>query len=577
MTDQGSLPIEELVDHPDADSTHVDFGFLTNRQNLLQVLSTGLLATRAAYAKYYPDLLEIAEGSIPFVRLPAPTNAISAVLEEGNAGSFPVIVDPGSWARDALYTEADDDAAIRTYPAAVPLAPDAVVYFRSQDELTEHTARRYPNVADIVRFEISPSLFEGEPADLTVPAGAGKGLYDADYRTADKRAGMLAALAAATPTDWLQQLGDVMSARLAKPKSTPSWYRHDVLLATKKLAARSSDDDRLLQTVLATTIEADTTAGIQPLKLLARIAESASPSEDQTKGFDKIRAVLELERDFEKFTPGKGSPILKALLLALLRPDPERLLSWSTNETGADDEVIVAAAAIVGTIQGWALAPKAEFPASLVHWLAVFQAECVQSAGPWPGLSTELVGDDRQGTLRWDGQTVVTKTKAPAALDELLDGLDVNDARVQSAVLELIDAQGWWDCQVLEVELAGGRGHIVRVQSGKQAGLEIQGVRRWTATVNKDRLLTHLADITLPDDAAGKDPRRRSRLFTSSPGRTTSQPLRQPASATSIVGAVLVVRISHPELEHVRVRGESIGWDVGGERDDKPVFQILWR
>src|SRR5687768_1165974 len=64
----------------------------TNRFNLLEILASRVIAPRAAYDKYYTDLLELAPGRIPVIAGPVGARTIELVTREGDA-TFPVLLE----------------------------------------------------------------------------------------------------------------------------------------------------------------------------------------------------------------------------------------------------------------------------------------------------------------------------------------------------------------------------------------------------------------------------------------------------------------------------------------------------
>ena len=86
-----------------------------------------------------------------------------------------------------------------------------------------------------------------------------------------------------------------------------------------------------------------------------RLEAAPLPEDDivaAERALTKMREVITLERDFEPFEQDRGSAAAKAILLALLRPEPTRLLRWDPQETGASEAVIALACALAGNAQG---------------------------------------------------------------------------------------------------------------------------------------------------------------------------------------------------------------------------------
>src|SRR5438477_3725902 len=82
--------IASLFEEPG--DVHPPVVFLTNRYNLLQILSARYIAPREAYPKYYSDLLLQSPGRIPLIRASTSKQLEDLVASEGEA-SFPVVLE----------------------------------------------------------------------------------------------------------------------------------------------------------------------------------------------------------------------------------------------------------------------------------------------------------------------------------------------------------------------------------------------------------------------------------------------------------------------------------------------------
>src|SRR4051794_13767811 len=77
----------------------------TNRFNLLEILSSRVVSPRAAYVKYYADLLELADGRVPVVRGPFGDDVVAAVSSE-SAAAYPVALELDPAALSEIDVEA---------------------------------------------------------------------------------------------------------------------------------------------------------------------------------------------------------------------------------------------------------------------------------------------------------------------------------------------------------------------------------------------------------------------------------------------------------------------------------------
>ena len=126
--------------------------FLTNRQNLLQVLSSGLVAPAFAYEKYYEDLLRFAPAHVPLVSTPLGQELTDLVSPKDSPAQFPVAIEISSeWLQSANDNivgglEASRGERLLFLDGLIPSTAITCVHFRSAAERDEHIARPYANV-----------------------------------------------------------------------------------------------------------------------------------------------------------------------------------------------------------------------------------------------------------------------------------------------------------------------------------------------------------------------------------------------------------------------------------------------
>ncbi len=151
------------------------YTLLTNRNNLLEILSSGLVKPASLYTKYYPDLGALYPQAVPLL-VRDPSSTLVESMAGGEPGVFPVLLelDLADASGSAQAVLADE---YRTERVEMPLQEDAVcmlvdgvlpatrvkaAHFRSEQELQEHTARIYENVRnDAVPLRVSPERFRG--------------------------------------------------------------------------------------------------------------------------------------------------------------------------------------------------------------------------------------------------------------------------------------------------------------------------------------------------------------------------------------------------------------------------------
>lgn len=122
--------------------------FLTNRQNLLEVLSARLIAPAETYTKYYDDLLAHAPGRVVLVGGAVSEELVGLVVDRDDEGSFPVMLEftpaarPDAARFEILEPEQAGSASIMAVAGVI--APSGiVVHFQSRREMGTRRPRRH--------------------------------------------------------------------------------------------------------------------------------------------------------------------------------------------------------------------------------------------------------------------------------------------------------------------------------------------------------------------------------------------------------------------------------------------------
>ena len=151
------------------------FALLTNRNNLLEILSSGLVKPASLYTKYYPDLGAMYPEDLPLLARD-PSSTLVERMAGGDPGAFPVLLEvdlegltgtaQAVLASDYLTERVElplrEDAVCLLVSGVLPVNRVNAVHFRSEQELQEHTARVYENVrSDAVPLRVSPERFQG--------------------------------------------------------------------------------------------------------------------------------------------------------------------------------------------------------------------------------------------------------------------------------------------------------------------------------------------------------------------------------------------------------------------------------
>jgi hypothetical protein len=320
---------------------------LTNRFNLLGILSSRIVGPREAYDKYYRDVLELTPGWVPLTcQLPHRSLVEWTTAEPA---SFPVLLE--------IECDRATCAAVQLVPAVLTRQVKAV-HFPDERALREHKARVYENVPDQTpRLTVSPRLFEFEAGtrESEIVAAGRPTPSEVDWRRLDRWRGAVAAMAlAARREPELDLLYGVLS-RVAGAH----WITR-ALNPDGDTAGAASTNEIVMRASTDVFMDAETAVDWSARRILELVKGrvSASPlSNDERdhalRNLETVRQIVDNERDFIPFSNRPGAlDAAKALLLALLRPDPARLATWSPVETGAPDDVQMAALALVGALRG---------------------------------------------------------------------------------------------------------------------------------------------------------------------------------------------------------------------------------
>ena len=432
--------------------------FLTNRYNLLEFLSSGMIAPKGAFDKYYEDLLGIVSGRVPLVRGPVDQSLVDAVgLEDATA--FPVLVELDPDAIEfgdvpALCGEAASKlpscrVVLALAPAGVvPMAAVVRTHFRSEKELTEYLARRYENVPSPISPVVTPEFFgEGsvglselaEFLSCTQPLDGG---IEVALDRADRIAGarVAALLAASADKELFEEILRLMARAARRRRASPIPHYLSVILADREL--RNLGADGLLfaaaAKVLARTDKSRSWRRLEILDAIETLLRLEDPTNEDAvelkRNLNPIRGILSNERDFKPFSD-KGLISAKALLMVLLRPDVERLLEWPSEESGADDAVRIAACALAGLLRGRKRMPLTLRPDRLDSYLtSLIVARLADD-----GLSDARIEDSGEATVDEDddavwlsvgGTEILRKRKPPPALGGLFADADFEDSTV---------------------------------------------------------------------------------------------------------------------------------------------------
>lgn len=516
--------------------------FLTNRHNLLEILASGVIAPRAAFEKYYDDLLALAPGRVPLLRGPVTREACEVVSGEDET-AFPVALelDSGKLAASTFpsfggqgsASKLASSQALAWAPAgAIPLAAVVRLHFRSETERREHERRQYENVPDVsIPSEVSPGLFNlNDSGTAGLRAWLGQVAADttmgaAEYTRVDRLTGATCMVAAAAPArpEVFRALATLFTTSVSDAPQPKKRGKKDKEMAAAVGAAALPDwimsvwrgggaqptdlESRLFRAALKVFSGISRASGWRPVEALAAIdaevrTEKLNKAEDAeiARTTDHIRAILRNVRDLKPFRPDSGLDVAKALLMVLLRPEPARLLAWPRADIGASEAVFVTAAALSGALAGYKRLPanlrEGELHGLLSERIALVLSRSSGAAWPGTGFMTsalEVVEEEGQLMLRSGGGVVLSRRVAPPTLAQLISGLDRSKSELAQRCMDVCQVLGWNDCVVTTITLDSAEFHVRAERKGSPMTLRVAGWPEVSVQLNDQRFGERLA------------------------------------------------------------------------------------
>lgn len=519
--------------------------FLTNRYNLLQILSAGYIGARESYGKYYADLLELCPGRIPLLKGPLDAS-VQALAGAGAETSFPVALEidvtrvgqepipcllrSGVGSRLPLQS---GEAVAWAPSGALTLEAVTRILFRSAAELEEHSIRTYANINPArLPLAVDASLFdaEGETSgalrDWIRQLPEARGSVD-DYVFQDRLsgAGCVAVASVKHSPAAVEAILALLNVNAPQRRaSSPTKTRRadasrlisEILLGQKRSGVTLDLDGRLAVASGEVLRSADSSNDWRPLDVLSaieslvRVKKLAKKDElELSKNVESIRGILRNDRDFKPFKRGVGLVAAKGLLLALMRPDPLRLLSWPMEETGADAPVMFIASVLCGLLNGRERLPVEVRPPMLDRVLARLSVN--ELASESDALILAAQGEleafdikcDVEGTavLSYGKLEIMRWTLAPKGAAELIDGLDLTVPSAEVAAIEMCRVLKWSDAVVGRIVLDSGRVVVSTVDKGKALSLEVRGWSTFTHTLDARVFRERLSSDGVPQDS----------------------------------------------------------------------------
>ena len=326
---------------------------VTNRSNLLEILSSGIAKPISGYTKYYSDLLQDVPGYVIAVKGPLGKDSQDVVSSE--AGQFPVLMEVEPAVIHSI-AETDGWAAYR----AVPVSAVRRFWFRSEVELQEFLEREYENVPiEREKFEVAADLFSEDQGTHNALVQWAACLpkakeIDAKISAANKLVGAYAVLAEAMPSDavWAAWFADELNGLL--PRNPIA----SVEGALRQKAKGLTEVELLTSYYALEFAKVPAHHGLDPDEVLKGV-ESQIPTRHALKrsGYrlviDVIKSVLSGRCEVDDQAVAALTVPDRAALMALLRSDPERLLAWTGRRQALFEEATSLAAIFVGLANGY--------------------------------------------------------------------------------------------------------------------------------------------------------------------------------------------------------------------------------
>jgi hypothetical protein len=446
---------------------------VTNRSNLLDFLSSGLLRPRSAMVKYHPDTLELVNGVVPVVSAPAAAELTELSTEHPTR--FPVIVEV-----DPEAVRPTKDARIGFLQVA---ALDAVrrVHLATVEDREELTARRFDNVDwSRLEYHVTPALFTGGDVttnDLRQALGAEKPrvtprLFELEDRLGG---GRLLALHAA-PRDPIRvehiaRLAFEAPRKRGRRKTTAlaDWLRLDESLAVYRPVKVAGYDERLFLAAAAVCLASRRTDSWDGLRLVDEIdrhldADANLRQDDLArwrKAAERMRAILNATQAFRGFDAREYSTEA-AVLLAALRGGVADVLGWKAEPIGGDPWNVTVAALLIGLVHGRTVIGMAFRDRPLDESLAMLERDRLIGSTDKRTVDVVVGASASHEPLLFvdvDRRRVLSVAQEAPSTTEIVGRLDFEDPSTLGRLLEIAAEQGWDDAVKTTIRFKGSFDH----------------------------------------------------------------------------------------------------------------------
>jgi hypothetical protein len=441
----------------------------------------------------FPVMVEVRRASLA-------DSAFPALLKDGTHGK-------AAWGNPGAYMWAPS--------GVIPTGAVSAIHFRSNEEREEFEAREFADArprADLHR--VTSRLFEGDGPSADAVTEWLRSLEPVDTPSSeevameDRRSGavLLGALTAVPREAELAGWGHLLAGRKTGRQTGDVVSRIGRVLDGTPRAKDA--EDVALQICVDQLMATDRQQEWRPLEVLDRIRGTLigrlkGKADAMEHALDRAAAILDDREPFEGLK-ASGSSSIKALLLALRRPEPERLMGWDPGGPGSTAEVLNLAAVMVGALTGRALTPVTLRGSALDEAVARTEANRLSSANDramplFKPPSMEVQAAEGTITLRLGGAILVDRpVPLPAEVFRRIDGALLGDPQVRERAVDIAVRLGWSDAVETVVIAPMGAGITSIRSEGDALTMRMAGVGSLHYELLAEPFLVHVAAGQLP-------------------------------------------------------------------------------
>jgi len=444
--DQYSAPTaDDQTETPNVDSPLPLSGVLTNQNNLREFMSRRLIVPREAIAKYYDDLMVESPGQIPIASSPFSEELIEAVTasptetQDANSRLYPVFIELQD-VGDSQHMEIIHWNSVKA------------VHFRSENELNEFKARKYPNLPFAFNSKISTELFHGGTGSPTAYQASSRRSTESQVRRLEHAtrwtSTILNSLLLTKTHVGRETVVDAVAALIDQERQLPEGYKHLGLISNlrkgEEVPRGRSQDEKLFSVIAHLLVKQG-----KPHDALGFVRQLLTENQFTDLQVEQLEHVAELCEGTKSFTSwnqsDKGTPVIRGLWM-LLSKEIDTLGDWAVNEAGARDQDILTGAVLLGLCKSRQTLESAIRPEDLDDLLAALERSAwlnePDELTPVSISAPQIIDGSKIRELRI-GTVIVRVPEPPASLVDLVADADLTNEHINPACIELIKSEGW--------------------------------------------------------------------------------------------------------------------------------------